>query len=264
MKFSVITPSYNQGKYIKNTLDSVLSLQQGCEIEHLVIDGGSQDQTISILTSYSKFYPNLIWSSAPDRGQSDALNKGLKFAQGDIISYINSDDYYLQKSLNFVGKIFDKYPEVDFVYGDIFIANAMGIITRRVKSLKTSLWHQFYSFPFPQQSCFWRRRLFQLVPEFNRENKTCMDGEYFAHILTHSVTFCRVSHPIACFRIHDESISGSRKLAELYERDKKMLREKFLPSFSRLPQTPLYLTGRLSKMIKLFGRPELEIFKYQP
>ena len=261
MKFSIITPSYNQGKYIKETLDSVLSLQSDCLIEHIVIDGSSQDETVSILKNYSDIYPNLIWSSCRDRGQSDALNKGLKRATGEIIAYINSDDYYIPGTFKRVLDIFEKYPEVDFVYGDIFLVNSSGKVLRRVSSLRTSLWRHLYSFGFPQQSCFWRRRIGDLVPEFNINNKTCMDAEYFAHILTQQITFCRLSEPLACFRVHDDSLTWSGRMKEVYVVDRQNLQEKFKAHSSYLPLSYLMLLGKLVKYYSLLIRPEWEFFK---
>lgn len=86
---SIITPSYNQAAYIEQTIESVLN-QDCAQVEHIVIDGGSTDGTVDIL----KRYPHLIWRSEKDRGQADALNKGLALAKGGIIGWINSDDYY--------------------------------------------------------------------------------------------------------------------------------------------------------------------------
>lgn len=264
MKFSIITPSYNQGKYIKSTLDSVLSWQQNCDIEHIVIDGGSQDDTLEILKEYADIYPNLAWYSAPDRGQSDAINKGLKLAQGEIIAYINSDDYYLKDAFIRVLEIFRTYPEVDFVYGDMFIVDELGEKVRRIKSRRASLWHHFYSFFFPQQSCFWRRRVLELVPEFNIDNKTCMDAEYFAHVLSQKVKFCRTSEALACFRIYDNSFTGSKKyskkLQELYKADKDSLELQFMNK-SIFPKWMLFNLGRIIKYIRGLNRPDLEIFQ---
>lgn len=260
MQLSIITPSFNQGKFIKDTLDSVLIKQDSCDLEHIVFDGGSQDETVPILKEYSKEYCNLVWYSASDGGQSDAINKGLQISKGEIIAYINSDDYYLPDVLSKVLKTFQENPEVDFLYGDMFLVNASGHKIKRVKSLRTSLWHHFYSFPFPQQSCFWRRRILELLPEFNIKNKTCMDAEYFAHVLTHKLTFYRVSEPLACFRIHSESITGSHKLANLYKTDREELENQFFRNNS-LSSSTLPFLGKFVKYWQLATRPKIEIFK---
>ena len=88
-RISVVTPTYNQGKYIRDTIESVLK-QNYENFEHIVIDGGSTDETVSILKSY----PHLHWVSERDRGQTHALNKGFRKATGEIIAWINSDDWY--------------------------------------------------------------------------------------------------------------------------------------------------------------------------
>lgn len=89
-KISIITPSYNQGSFIKQTIDSVLN-QNYQNLEYWVIDGGSTDKTVKILKSYGR---KIKWISEKDKGQTDAINKGLKKITGDIIAFINSDDYY--------------------------------------------------------------------------------------------------------------------------------------------------------------------------
>jgi glycosyltransferase involved in cell wall biosynthesis len=94
---SIVTPSYNQGRFIEATLLSVRN-QDYPNIEHLVIDGGSSDNTVEILEKYEKVY-NLKWISEPDKGQSDAVNKGFERARGLIIGWLNSDDIYIDQQV---------------------------------------------------------------------------------------------------------------------------------------------------------------------
>ena len=112
-KISIITPSYNHACFIEQTILSVLN-QGYANFEHIVIDGGSTDNTVEILTKY----PHLIWVSEKDRGQADALNKGLGRATGDIIGWINSDDYYQEHIFSSVaGNLID--PATQWVVGNV-------------------------------------------------------------------------------------------------------------------------------------------------
>ena len=113
MKFSIVTPSYNQGRFIEQTLESVLS--QGMNLEYLVFDGGSTDETISILERYTG---RLSWVSEKDRGQVDAINKGFRRASGEIVAFLNSDDIYYPGALQAVDQYFTANPGVDVLYGD--------------------------------------------------------------------------------------------------------------------------------------------------
>ena len=107
---SIITPSFNQGKFIEQTILSVLN-QHYPNFEHIIIDGGSTDGSIEIL----KKYPHLIWKSEKDRGQSEALNKGFEVAKGEIIGWLNSDDVYLDDTLfKVTGYLKDK--NIDGIY----------------------------------------------------------------------------------------------------------------------------------------------------
>jgi glycosyltransferase involved in cell wall biosynthesis len=259
MKFSIITPSFEQGQYIADNLESVLVGQSDCDVEHIVVDGGSTDDTVKILMEHQKIHPSLIWTSEKDQGQSDAINKGIGKSTGDILAYLNSDDYYLPGTLAKVNEIFHRYPNVDFVYGDIYMVDQNRERLRLIKSLKTSLWHHLYCFPFPQQSCFWRRDLMSKIPLFNTGNKTCMDSEFFACALTLPLTLHRISKPLACFRIHQDSISGSGKWSSQYRMDKLRIElevdpERYLPRFLHL------LTGKVIKQYTNLIRPYQETF----
>ncbi len=113
MKISIITPSYNQGEFIEQNINSVLS-QDYDHYEHIVVDGGSKDQTVDILQKY----PSLIWVSEKDNGQADALSKGFNMSTGDIIGWINSDDYYEPNIFKLVLEQFED-PKVNWIVGNL-------------------------------------------------------------------------------------------------------------------------------------------------
>ena len=126
MKVSILTPSYNQGKFIEDTIKSVLN-QSYKDIEHIIMDGGSTDNTIEIL---KKFDGKIIWKSEKDNGQSDALNKAVKMATGDIIGWCNSDDTYLSRAVNEAVKVFESNNDVGMTYSRMNIIEEDGRFLR--------------------------------------------------------------------------------------------------------------------------------------
>jgi glycosyltransferase involved in cell wall biosynthesis/polysaccharide pyruvyl transferase WcaK-like protein/MoaA/NifB/PqqE/SkfB family radical SAM enzyme len=124
---SVITPSFNQSKFIEKTINSVLR-QNYSNFEHIIIDGGSTDGTIEIL----KRYPHLKWISEKDSGQSEALNKGLRIAKGEIVGWINSDDWYEPGTLGMIASFFNAHPTKNVVMGNCNLVDENGIIFDKV------------------------------------------------------------------------------------------------------------------------------------
>src|SRR6476660_9299939 len=114
MRISIVTPSYNQGAYIGRTIDSILSQEGDFELDYRVIDGGSTDDTVAVLKSYGD---RVAWTSEKDKGQVDAINKGLAKATGDIVGWINSDDLLLPGALAKVADAFRARPSVEWVHG---------------------------------------------------------------------------------------------------------------------------------------------------
>jgi glycosyltransferase involved in cell wall biosynthesis len=111
-KISIITPSYNSGQHIEDAINSVLG-QEYERFEHIVVDGGSEDNTVEILGKY----PHVKWVSEPDNGQSHAMNKGFAMSSGDIIGYLNADDYYLPGAFKSVLHYFEE--DADCVVGKV-------------------------------------------------------------------------------------------------------------------------------------------------
>ncbi|WDN88256.1 hypothetical protein BuS5_01224 [Desulfosarcina sp. BuS5] len=170
LKITIITPSYNQGGYIEQTIRSVLA-QNYENVEHIVIDGGSTDQTVDVL----KKYPHVIWISEKDRGQTDALNKGLKIATGDIIGWINSDDFYEKNIFKSVVECFQN-PETMWVVGNLtyFFEKSGKLITN--KSPVVTFDHLIKSPDIVrQQPTFFRKDLLKRVGGWNPDFFMAMD-----------------------------------------------------------------------------------------
>jgi len=128
-KISIITPSLNQDKFIEECILSVRN-QSYANKEHIIIDGGSSDGTLSILKKYSD---SIYWISELDRGQSDAINKGFRMASGDLIGWLNADDIYEPNIFGTVSDYFNRNPEIDMLYGDFKLINESGETIRLIQ-----------------------------------------------------------------------------------------------------------------------------------
>ena len=122
-KISIITPSFNQAAFLKETINSILSQEVSLEKEHIIVDGGSTDGSLEYLKSLDD---RIRWISEPDRGQADAVNKGVRMATGEIIGWLNSDDLYLQGALQAVADHFRDHPECRWAYGRCRIIDSSG------------------------------------------------------------------------------------------------------------------------------------------
>jgi glycosyltransferase involved in cell wall biosynthesis len=178
LTITVVTPSYNQGKFIQRTLDSVLS-QDYPILEYLVFDGGSSDETLDILKSYSD---NVKWISEKDRGQAHAINKGLEAAKGDVIGWLNSDDIYYPGAVKKVMAYFEENPAVDLVYGE---ANHIDEIDGIIEKYYTEPWdlERFKDVCFiSQPAAFFRRRVVEKLGLLDVNLHFCLDYEYWLRI----------------------------------------------------------------------------------
>ena len=120
-RISIVTPSYNQGQFIEETIRSVL-LQGYPDLEYIIMDGGSTDESVGVLKKYEPWIT--FWTREPDGGQTEAINKGFKRSTGEIVAWLNSDDLYTAGALHIASKAFAERPHAAVVYGDIAYVNA--------------------------------------------------------------------------------------------------------------------------------------------
>ena len=219
MKISIVTPNYNYGRFLRKALESVLAQTEGegaPEIEHIVVDGGSTDDSVSILKEWASFAAArpaaregryaFSYVSEPDRGQTDAINKGLRRATGDVVAWLNADEWYLPGKLALVAAAFARHPETDFLYGEPLFVDADG------KPIRVRYAHRFSKFVLYGCCCyiascasFWRRRIlddgFYLDPSY----KVIMDGEYYCRLAKAGYRFRFFPVTVAAFSMHGEN-----------------------------------------------------------
>lgn len=222
LSLSIVTPSFNQGKFIGEALLSVKD-QQYANMEHLVIDGGSSDETTQILRHYSdeERWKHLHWLSEPDRGQSHALNKGFARAKGDIIGWLNSDDRYRPDCFNYVARVFRGHPEVDVVYGDYTWIDEDGHTSRIRREIEFSrfilLYHRVLY--IPTTATFFRRRVFDEGNHLDENLHYALDFEFFLRLAARGYRFLHVPSILGDFRFQRDSKTCSAPEKQLAEKD---------------------------------------------
>ncbi|MFO7971599.1 MAG: glycosyltransferase family 2 protein [Desulfobacterales bacterium] len=205
---SIVTPSYNQGEFIEETILSVKN-QGYSNLEHIIVDGGSEDGTLEVLKKYEDTY-NMRWISEEDEGHSDAVNKGFNMARGEIIGWLNSDDVYTNTSvLRSVVKTFCQHPDVDVVYGDELSINEDSTILRVQCSPRFS-YHRLLQWCFlDQPAVFFRKRVTQ-AHHLDVRLKVAIDYEYWLRI-GKEYRFFHLSKVLAADRNHAQRISEARE-----------------------------------------------------
>lgn len=198
---SIITPSFNQGKFIRETIESVLQ-QDYDNIEYIVNDGGSTDNTVSILEEYGD---RITWVSERDGGQTDAINKGIRIAKGEIIAYLNSDDIYLPGTIPFIVEQFKKNQDVDFLYGDFHAIGIDGTILDQVKTIPFDADILLFDANYiSQPASFYRKRLFDKIGLFDDTLNYLMDYEFFLRSAKNKNKMRLVKRYLSAIRYHGE------------------------------------------------------------
>lgn len=199
---SVVTPSFNQGRYIGATIASVLG-QSHANLELWVVDGGSRDETLDVVRSFAGD-PRLRWLSEPDRGQADAINKGWARSAGSILAWLNSDDTYLPGAVAAQVAALAAQPGAGAVYGDARYTDAagrpLGLIAGRPFSPEAVLRLEIPA----QPTVFLRRDLVARVGPLSVGRRYSMDTDYWARAIRQA-PFAQTRAELATYRLHGES-----------------------------------------------------------
>ncbi|MED1782920.1 glycosyltransferase family 2 protein [Brevibacillus fortis] len=178
---SIITPSYNQGRFIRETINSILT-QDYANLEHIVVDGGSTDDTLSILQEYAQKDPRFRFISEPDRGQSHALNKGLALARGEIIGWLNSDDTYVPGAILKAVHAFASNPAWGMLHGNCYVINEYGQVSTSYPSEQADSKKLYQSCVICQPSAFIRAHVFRHMGGVDEKLQFCMDYDLWMRI----------------------------------------------------------------------------------
>lgn len=220
MKLSIVTPSYNQAAFLEQTITSVVSQRGRFDLEYLIVDGGSTDHSIPIIKKYAKKYPKIIkWQSKKDKGQVDAINQGLKKATGDVIAYLNSDDYYSPGSLSRVAGYFANHPDCLWLVGDCGISQKSLEWTFFLKHLWPIDRHRAFLEIFNtinQPAVFLRKDLVDKVGLFGPQYRYAFDYDYWLRCLKYALPH-RLHRKLAVFRVHHLSKGNTGYLDQFAE-----------------------------------------------
>jgi len=251
LKISIVTPSFNQGAFIAEAIESVLA-QQDANVEHIIVDNCSTDNTLEVLSRY----PHLKVVCEKDQGQSDALNKGFKAATGDIVGWLNADDRYLPGCFDHIRDAFDRRSELDIVYGDYRLVDGKGVLIRVRKELGFDMFmlkylHVLY---IPTTSAFFRRKVFDEGNFLDINYHYAMDYEFFLRLAIQGYKFGHVSALMADFRWHEDNKSNKNTQRQDQERETALLRQDvFLRSVPIAFRPPvrvfLMVTARLKRTL---------------
>jgi glycosyltransferase involved in cell wall biosynthesis len=261
---SVITPVYNGEQFITKCIKVVI--EQNCfGVEHVIVDGGSQDQTVDIIKQYAEKYPHIRWISEKDQGQSDAMNKGIAMAKGEILAILNVDDYYEPNVLNRIVEIFKTLPEPTLLVGNCNVwydDNHLAFVNRpkKLKFVDLLLGPAVNIFPMNPSAYFYHKSLHEKIGVYNMDEHYTMDVDFLLRA-AQAITPVYVNETWGNYRqiegtkTVDDIKSG--KSSERVDRLMKLYRQK-------LPLPQRWLVGIAYDFYKFSDWPRFQYFIDNP
>jgi glycosyltransferase involved in cell wall biosynthesis len=210
---SVITPARDMAKFLPETLDSVAALRT--PHEHIVVDGASADGTVELLESRQD--PNLRWISEPDSGQTEAVNKGLRMARGDLLAWVNADDAYIPDAADRAIARLTQSAELGAIFGAVNYVDEHGAVFRTLVPPRFS-WRRYLYFGafVTTPTIIWRRDLLEQAPSLNERYKDAADYDFYLRLLR-GVQVERIDEPYLNFRYHPSSKTTTDVWVQLNE-----------------------------------------------
>ncbi len=221
-KISVVTPSYNQGEFLEDTIKSILG-QNYPNLEYIVCDGGSTDYSKEIIEKYSDKIS--WWCSEKDKGQTDAINKGMRRATGDIVGWINSDDVLLPGALFKIAEHYMTHPETDFLNGGVANLDRSGHFLRFFQPVMSRFFMERGCYSICQQGMFWKRKIFDKLGYLNQNFHAEMDVEWLIRVYEGGFKVRSLNKPIGGIRVY-----GGTKTAlggAIWDNDEKTINQKY-------------------------------------
>lgn len=202
-RVTIVTPSYNQGQFIEETIRSVL-LQNYPNLEYIIIDGGSSDNSVEIIKKYSSYLT--YWISEPDRGQSHAINKGWKMATGEIVAYLNSDDTYCPNAISTAVNYLDTHQDISMIYGDCLFINEESENIHLSPIEEFDFQRLVFCNFIPQPAVFFRKNVINEIGFLDESLHMAMDYDLWVRIgLKYNVKY--LAKTLANFRMHKSNKS---------------------------------------------------------
>jgi glycosyltransferase involved in cell wall biosynthesis len=265
---SIVTPVYNGERYLAQTIESVLSQEGDFYIDYIIIDDGSTDNSLEIIKKYNALIQNKKWPTkclgmnfsyrtGPNRGQTSAYNTGFKMAKGDLLAWMNADDYYLPKTFSAIAKYYEDDPSVDFFYGDC------------LKIYEGATHREALSKPNPNESlenlktrgnsfdlCFFTKRIFEQVGPLDENLHYCIDLDFWFKVFAVG-KIKYVPWTIAAFRIWKGSKTGSQQ--DKFTAERKLIFKKY--GGNLIPPKKIYGLRKKIPAIDLIQQKTPRIYK---
>lgn len=260
-KITVVTPSYNQAIYLERTILSILN-QNYPNLEYIIMDGGSTDDSVEVIKKYEKYIT--YWESGKDGGQAAAINKGFKMATGDLVTFQNSDDVFVQGAFELVAKSYLSNPENSFFYGNVVMIDEHDEPFEYIKTIP--FWSPALIYDGMQchnQCYFFKKELLQKFGYLNESYRFCFDYEIMSRYgFGENVKGKLIENLWGAFRIHSASKTSNISQVGLQEHQTiKEIYQSKLKSF--LPEKLNYYYCRIRKVLYFLLKGDFEYIRYR-